>query len=61
MQMRQGLSLIHISGQKIRRDYSDGDPDWEENFYILSKTQCPAVLTENFFMDNKEDLSLIHI
>ena len=24
-----------ITGQKIRRDYSDGDPDWEENFYIL--------------------------
>ena len=39
-----------ITGQKIRRDYSDGDPDWEENFYILSKTKCPAVLTENFFI-----------
>lgn len=41
---------------KIRKDLSDGDPDWEENFYILSKTKCPAVLSENFFMDNKEDV-----
>ncbi len=48
-----------ITGQKIRRDYSDGDPDWEENFYILSKTKCPAVLTENFFMDNKEDIAYL--
>ena len=30
---------------------SDGDMDWEEGFYILRKSWCPAVLTENFFMD----------
>ena len=24
---------------------------WEANFYILRHTVCPAVLTENFFMD----------
>lgn len=42
--------------QKIRKDMSDGDPDWEENFYILQKTKCPAVLTENFFQDNEEDV-----
>lgn len=41
---------------KVRKDLSDGDPDWEENFYILSKTKCTAVLSENFFMDNKEDV-----
>lgn len=43
-------------GQKIRKDMSDVDPDWEENFYILQKTKCPAVLTENFFQDNKDDV-----
>lgn len=48
-----------LTGQKIRRDNSDGDPDWEENFYILSKTKCPAVLTENFFQDNKEDVAYL--
>lgn len=37
------------AGIKIRSDWSDKDPDWEENFYILQKTKCPAVLTENFF------------
>ena len=45
--------------KKIRKDYSDGDADWEESFYILNKTKCPAVLTENFFMDNKEDVSYL--
>ena len=38
---------------------SDGDPDWEENFYILQKTKCPAVLTENFFQDNKDDVDFL--
>lgn len=41
--------------RKIRKDMSDGDKDWEENFYILAKTKCPAVLIENFFYDNKEE------
>lgn len=44
---------------KIRRDFSDGDPDWEENFTILSKTKCAAVLSENFFMDNKDDVDFL--
>ena len=30
--------------------------DKEENFYIIFKTYCPAVLVENFFQDNKEDV-----
>ncbi|MCS2601713.1 MULTISPECIES: N-acetylmuramoyl-L-alanine amidase [Bacteroides] len=50
----------NFAGQKIRRDNSDGDPDWEENFYILVKTKCPAVLTENFFQDNKEDVAFLN-
>ena len=44
---------------RIRTDYSDNDPDWEENFYILRHSLCPAVLTENFFMDNPQDLDYI--
>lgn len=47
------------AGTKIRSDWSDEDPDWEENFYILSKTKCAATLTENFFMDNKEDVEFL--
>lgn len=46
-------------GMKIRSDWSDKDPDWEENFYILQKTKCPAVLTENLFQDNKEDVDFL--
>lgn len=42
-------------GWKIRSDMSDGDPDKESQFYILKHTNCPAVLTENFFMDNLKD------
>lgn len=41
--------------RKIRKDMSDGDRDWEANFYMLTKTRCPAVLLENFFYDNKEE------
>lgn len=46
-------------GRKIRTDKSDGDRDWESNFFILRKTLCPAVLTENFFYDNPDDLMYI--
>ena len=48
-----------FAGLKIRKDMSDGDPDWEEGFYILRKTVCPAVLTENFFQDNQEDVEYL--
>lgn len=41
--------------KSIRKDMQDGDRDWEENFYLLQKTKCPAVLLENFFYDNKEE------
>lgn len=41
--------------KKMRKDMQDGDRDWEENFYIIQKTKCPAVLIENFFYDNKEE------
>ena len=46
-------------GHKIRTDKSDGDKDWEYPFYICRKSLCPAVLVENFFMDNKEDLAYL--
>ena len=45
--------------RRIRTDYSDNDPDWEENFYILRHSLGPAVLTENFFMDNPTDLQYL--
>ena len=44
-----------FSDRKIRKDMSDGDRDWEENFYVLQKSKCAAVLLENFFYDNREE------
>ena len=44
---------------RMRFDESDGDPDKEAEFYILRHTKCPAVLTENFFMDNPVDCRLM--
>lgn len=44
-----------FTDRRIRKDMSDGDRDWEENFYLLQKTRCPAVLLENFFYDNQEE------
>lgn len=41
--------------KKIRKDMSDGDRDWEENFYVLQKSKCAAVLLENFFYDNRDE------
>jgi len=39
----------------LRSDYSDGDADKESSFYLLKHTVMPAVITENFFMDNEEE------
>lgn len=52
-------AVKNFADHKVRTDYSDGDPDWEEGFYILRKTKCPAVLSENFFHDNREDVAFI--
>ena len=49
----------HLPGHRLRTDYTDGDPDLEENLYILRHTSCPAVLTENLFMDNRDDVAFL--
>ena len=46
-------------GMKLRPDNSDGDSDQEADFYVLKKTYCTAVLTENFFYDNVDDVQYI--
>ncbi len=32
---------------------------WQQNLAICRDTNCPAVLTENFFQDNKEDVEYL--
>lgn len=43
----------------LRTDHTDGDPDFEKDFYILKKTIVPSVLTENCFMDNHQDCEFL--
>ena len=52
-------AIKNFLGRRIRTEFSDGDSDWEEGFYILRKSLCPAVLTENFFMDSHSDLEYL--
>ena len=46
-------------GTLIRTDLTDGDRDYEARFTILTATRCPAVLTENLFHDNRDDLAYL--
>lgn len=48
-------AIKNLPGMRIRTDYSDGDIDWEEDFYILKHTLCPCVLSENGFMSNEKE------
>ncbi|WP_094602837.1 N-acetylmuramoyl-L-alanine amidase AmiC [Sporomusa silvacetica DSM 10669] len=44
-----------FSDLELRADWDDGDPDKEENFYILRYTDAPAVLLEMAFISNPEE------
>lgn len=46
-------------GMTLRKDMSDGDPDYEENFYVLKNTLCPAVLIEALFYTSRKDLEFL--
>ncbi|WP_425057602.1 Sporulation-specific N-acetylmuramoyl-L-alanine amidase [Sporomusa carbonis] len=42
-----------------RVDYSDGDPDKESRFYVLTQTDAPACLVEMAFVSNAEEAALL--
>lgn len=44
-------------GRTLRKDMSDGDPDWEAQFTVIYKTICPSILIEEFFYDNEEEMN----
>lgn len=49
-------SYLPQRGMTLRKEtYNDGDVDYEKNFTVIYGAKCPAVLTENLFMDNKID------
>jgi N-acetylmuramoyl-L-alanine amidase len=56
---RGGLGGAAGGAIRIRRDTSDGDSDFEADFYVLRRTSCTAVLTENLFMDNLGDADFL--
>lgn len=45
-------------GLKVRR-YSPDEPYWTQSLAICRDTRCPAVLTENLFQDNREDVKYL--
>lgn len=55
----EASNILPKYDMKLRKDMSDGDPDWEENFTIIYAANCPAILTENLFYDNKIDVNFL--
>lgn len=45
-------------GLHIRRQYP-GVPYWVQSLAICRDTKCPAVLTENLFQDNRDDVDYL--
>jgi N-acetylmuramoyl-L-alanine amidase len=45
-------------GLKVRQPFATRKY-WEQSLYVLNRTHCPAVLTENLFMDNKNDAGFL--
>lgn len=45
-------------GVKVRKETGDRNY-WMASLYICKHTNCPAVLIENFFQDNKEDVDFL--
>lgn len=45
-------------GVNIRKPMP-GQLYWEQNLAMCRDTNCPAILTENFFQDNKEDVEYL--
>lgn len=46
------------AGLKVRKE-TPGCNYWVSGLYICKHTNCPAVLTENLFQDNREDVNFL--
>ena len=50
--------MAQVQGLKMRSP-KPGQKWWAQNLAICRDTNCPAVLTENLFQDNKEDVEFL--
>lgn len=44
---------------ELRADWDDGDPDKEQNFYMLRYTDAPAALLEMAFISNPDEAEML--
>ena len=52
------FDAVEKEGFKMRKP-KPSQKYWQENFTVIYKTRCKAVLTESLFYDNKEDLAML--
>lgn len=56
--MKEAEKVLLPLGKTVRK-YSQKKYSWEDNFTVLTKTKCSAILTENLFYDNKEEVAFL--
>ncbi len=49
----------HFPDFKFRAEQVDGDADKEADFFVLRKTDCPAILVENLFFDTRKEAEFL--
>lgn len=52
------IQAANVAGLHVR-EYSRQIPYWTQNLAICRDTKCPAVLTENLFQDNRDDVDFL--
>lgn len=55
---REAEKVLSPLGWTVRK-WSSAKYSWEANYTVLVKTKCPAILTENMFYDNKEEVKFL--
>lgn len=50
-----GCEMLNLQGNRC----VPKDKYWVANFAIVSKVKCPAVLTENLFQDNRQEVDFL--
>lgn len=57
--MNQLANCEALKALPVRADWVDGDVDKEANFYVLRKTDAPAVLVELAFISNPNEEAIL--